>query len=348
VLAFEICRDFGETPEDGLSPFGDELIVVAVEVAQQPNQKLKARMRLARFNAKRRGDVGELGGHLGLVHIDADADDGVMDAVGLGVHFGEDAGKFSAAEKQVVGPSDVEVMDSVLFWIRATDFFGARVASSEAGDESEKRRVGGRDLRAQEHGAMYAGGFFGKPFASGAAAPGRLFFGENDGAVGFAGFAELHGHGVGGVDFEEMVDAAREGCARELVAEKLRREDVGNALDVVAGGGVSFDADAESAQLFDPAPDLLAGDANLLGDFCAADDDGGIFGEEGEQGVDAAVGGAGKSSHARGGHWEQGSILEAGGEDKESGDEWRVASDRQTEASTSELKSDVFVSIRIL
>jgi len=102
-----------------------------------------------------------------------------------------------------------------------------------------------------------------------------------------------------------------------LVAEKLRRENVGDSLDVIAGGGVSFDADAESAQLFDPAPDLLARDANLLGDFCAADDDGGIFGEEGEEGVDAAVGGAGKGGHARGGHWEQGSILEASWEDKE-------------------------------
>src|ERR1700752_4988558 len=108
MLAFEILQDFSETPEDRLSPFGDELIVVAVEVAQQPNQKLKARMGLARFDAKRSGDVSEFGGHFCLVHIDADADDGVMDAVGLGVHFGEDAGKFSAAEKQVVGPADVE------------------------------------------------------------------------------------------------------------------------------------------------------------------------------------------------------------------------------------------------
>ena len=172
-------------------------------------------------------------------------------------------------------------------------------------------------MRAQEHGAMYAGGFFGKPFASGAATSSGLFFGENDGAVRLAGFTELHGDGVGGVDFEEMIDAARERRSRELVAEELRREDVGDSLDVIAGGGVSFDADAESTQLFDPAPDLLAGDANLPGDFCAADDDGGIFGEEGEQGVDAAVGGAGKRGHARGGHWEQGSILEASGEDKE-------------------------------
>ena len=274
-------------------------------------------MRLARFDAKRRGDVGELGGHVALVHVDADADDGVMDAIGLGVHFGEDAAEFSAAEEKIVGPADVEVVDCILFWIRATDFFGARVAGGEAGDEGEKRRVGGRNLRTQQHGAMNARGFFRMPFASSAAASGGLFLGENDGAVRLARFAELHGDGIGGVDFEEMVDAARERCAGKLVAEKLRRQNVGHALDVIAGGGVSLDANAEGAQLFDPAPDLLAGDANLPGDFCAADNDGRIFGEERQQGVDTAVGGAGKGGHARGGHWEQGSILEASGEDKE-------------------------------
>src|ERR1700720_4497168 len=56
---------------------------------------------------------------------------------------------------------------------------------------------------------MNSGGFFGKPFASGAAPSGGLFFGENDGAVGLAGFAELHGHRVGRIDFEEGIDAAR-------------------------------------------------------------------------------------------------------------------------------------------
>ena len=311
-----MTRDFGETPEDRLGSLGEELIVVAVEVAQQPNQKLKARMGLPGFDAQRRGNVGELGGHFRLVHVDADADDGVVDAVWLGVHFGEDAGEFSAAEEKIVGPADVEIVDSIFFWIRATDFFGTRVASGEAGDEREKRRVGGGNSRPEEHRAMNARGFFGKPCASGAATSGGLFFGENDSAVGFAGFAELHGDVVGGIDFEEMVDAARESCAGESVAEKLRRENVGNALDVIAGGGMSFDANAESAQLFDPAPDLLTRDADLLGDFCAADDDGGIFGEQREKGVNAAVGGAGKGGHARGGHWEQGSILEASGRHK--------------------------------
>jgi len=160
VLAFEICRDLGEAPEDGLGSFGDELIVVAVEVTQQPNQKLKARTGLAGLDAKRSADVGEFGGHFGLVHIDADADDGVMDAVGFGVHFGENAGKFPATEEEVVGPADVEVVGRILLWVGGTDFLGAGVASGEAGDEGEKRGIGGRDLRAQEHSAMYARGFF--------------------------------------------------------------------------------------------------------------------------------------------------------------------------------------------
>src|SRR4029077_6784156 len=163
------------------------------------------------LDAKRRADVGKLGWHFRLVHIDADANNGVMDAVGLGVHFGEDAGKFSTAEEEIVGPADVEAMDHILVWIRGSDFFRTRIASGEAGNEGEKRGVGGRDSRPEEHGAMYAGGFFGKPFASGAATSGGLFFGENHDTVRFAGFAELHGDGVGGVDFEEMIDAAREG-----------------------------------------------------------------------------------------------------------------------------------------
>ena len=59
VLPFEISRDFGETPENRLSPFGEKLIVVAVEVAQQPNQQFEARMDLPAFDAQRRGDVGK-------------------------------------------------------------------------------------------------------------------------------------------------------------------------------------------------------------------------------------------------------------------------------------------------
>ena len=132
-----------------------------------------------------------------------------MHAVGLGVHLGEDAGEFLAVREEIVGPADVG---------ERVELFGGGVARGKAGDQSEQGGVGRGDLRAQQDGAMNAGGFFGEPFASSATASGGLFFGENDGAVGLALFAELHGDGIGGIHFEEMVDAARERRAEQAVA----------------------------------------------------------------------------------------------------------------------------------
>lgn len=86
-------------------------------------------MGLARLDSKGSGDIGELPRHFRLIYVDANADHGVMDAVGLGVHFGEDAGKFSPAEKQIVGPADIQ--------IPVVQFFRARIASGEASDQSK-------------------------------------------------------------------------------------------------------------------------------------------------------------------------------------------------------------------
>lgn len=107
-------------------------------------------------------------------------------------------------------------------------------------------------------------------------------------------FAKTHGNSVRGVHFEEMVDAAREGRAVKAVAQELGNQNIRRALDVVAGAGVAFDAHAQLAQLLNPAPHLLARDADFFGDLCAADDDSGILGQERKQAVDAPVGGAGK------------------------------------------------------
>lgn len=60
---------------------------------------------------------------------------------------------------------------------------------------------------------MYSGGFFGDPCSSSTPAACGLFFGQHDGAVGFAPLAEMHGHGIGGVNFEVVIDAATEGSA---------------------------------------------------------------------------------------------------------------------------------------
>ncbi len=68
---------------------------------------------------------------------------------------------------------------------------------------------------------MDAGGFLGGPFAAGAAPAGGLLFGQNNCAVRFALFAEAHGYGVGGVNFEEVVDASRKRRAMQAAAEQF-------------------------------------------------------------------------------------------------------------------------------
>ena len=153
-------------------------------------------------------------GIFGLVDVDADADDGVVDAVGLGVHLGEDAAEFPAADEQIVGPANVG---------QRVEIFGGGIARGEPRDQREQRRVRGRNRRAQQDAAIDARGFFGCPRAAGAAAAGRLLFGEHDGAVRLARFAEVHGDGVRRIDFEEVVDAARERRAVEAMAQQLRR-----------------------------------------------------------------------------------------------------------------------------
>src|SRR5271156_383036 len=114
---------------------------------------------------------------------------------------------------------------------------------------------------------MNSCGLFRHPFATGASAPGGLFFGEHYGAVRFALFAELHSDSVRGIHFEEMVDAAGERRAEEAMAQELRYENVRGALDVISGVRVALDAHTELAHFLNPAPDLLARDADFLGDF---------------------------------------------------------------------------------
>ncbi len=51
---------------------------------------------------------------------------------------------------------------------------------------------------------------------------------------------------------------------------------------MVALAGMAVDGYAEGAQLLDPAPHRIFRDADFFGDFCAADYDRGIFGEQRE------------------------------------------------------------------
>ena len=112
----------------GVRAFGEELVVVAVEMAQQANQQFEARMRFAGFDAQRRGDVGNFRGHFGLVDVHTDSDDCVMHAVGLGAHLCEDAGEFSSAHEKIVGPANVGC---------GVQVFGGGISRCEARDQRQ-------------------------------------------------------------------------------------------------------------------------------------------------------------------------------------------------------------------
>ena len=247
-------------------------------------------MRFAVFDAERRGDVGEIGGHLRLVDVDADADDGVVDAVGLGVHLGEDAAEFAAADEQIVGPADVR---------KRIQIFSGSIARGEPRDERQQRRVRGRNRRTQQDAAIDARGFFGCPGAARAAAARGLFFGEHNGAVRLAGLAKLHGDRICGVDFEEVHKCgARTACRRGDGSASAERECRARArCDSRCAGGPSPGRRAARSCSIQRHTCWRVTPISF-GDLRAADHDRRVFGEQRQQRVDAPVGRAGQACGA--------------------------------------------------
>ena len=205
-------------------------------------------MKFPGLHAQRCGDVIESGRHLGLVHVDADADDGVVDAVGLGVHFRQDAAKFACAaafggarDHQIVGPANVG---------NGGQFFGGGIARRPGRrPELSSGACAGEIGGPQQNAAIDAGGFFRHPGTARAALARGLLFGQHDGAVRLARFAELHGDAIGRVDFEKMIDAASEGGAVEPMAQHLRGQNVRDAsrCDSRCAGGPSRARPARAA-----------------------------------------------------------------------------------------------------
>src|SRR6185437_9576497 len=120
------------------------------------------------------------------------------------------------------------------------------------------------------------------------------------------GFAQAHGHRIRRIDFEKVVDAPRERRAMQPAAEHLWDENIGHALDVVAGARMALHSNTKRAELLNPSPYLLPRDADFFCDLRAADHDGGVFRQESEQRVDATVRGAGQD-----GYWSVTHVLES-------------------------------------
>ena len=190
-----------EARQDRLRPVRQETIVVGLQVAQQSHQQLQARVRLAGDHAQGGGQARKLFGHARVVHVDADAHDHETHAIGLRMHFREDAAEFLSGHQQVVGPAQVRSKAS---------FFEHGIAHRQTREQRDERRDQRRDRRPQQDRNVDAAGLFGMPGAPGATASGGLFLGQNDGAVRLARAAEVEGDGVGRAGLEEMMDMLAE------------------------------------------------------------------------------------------------------------------------------------------
>ena len=193
-----------------------------------------------------------------MVHVDSDSHGHKMNLVLLRIHFRQDSAEFLASEKKIVRPAQVGGKAGLL---------QNGVTNGQARDQGDQRRVLRRNGRTQKHGHVDAVGFFRMPGMTGAAAPGGLFLGDHEGAVRFALFSQLHGDGIGGINLEKMVDAFSEWPWRQPLAKNLRREDVGNFLDLIAAARMSLHANAQGAKFLDPAPHGGARHADFAGNF---------------------------------------------------------------------------------
>src|ERR1700687_6171302 len=118
------------------------------------------------------------------------------------------------------------------------------------------------------------------PGVARAPAPGGLFFCKYDRAFWLAGVAQFQRHSIGRIHFEKMMDALAKQAAFQALAKHVRSKNVRDLLQKISGVLLAFYTHAELAQAGDPSPDCRTRHANLSGDAGAANDDGGVFGEQ--------------------------------------------------------------------
>src|ERR1700691_6669010 len=94
-----------------------------------------------------------------------------------------------------------------------------------------------------------------------------------------------------------MINAARERCVVQAMAQQLRRQNIRSSLDVITRRRMSLHAHTQLTQLLNPAPDWLPRHANFLGDLCSADHNRRILSEQSQQRVQPPVGRSRQISH---------------------------------------------------
>src|SRR5579871_4494521 len=157
-------------------------------------------------NVQRGRRCGKTGVEGTLVHVDANADDGVSHAGIFKLGLDEDAAGFAFAEQQVVGPPQVDSKAA-----RGVD----RFSGSEARSQRQQREATCRNRWAQQHADVEALSCGGVPGVVAASPARALFVSKVNGAVRRAGPRGFKRDSVCGTGDSEEVQVACEDSSCE-------------------------------------------------------------------------------------------------------------------------------------
>src|ERR1022692_328665 len=174
----DVAGSVSEKAKDGFGVFHDE----GIDGGKEGEQNVLARQFAAGVPAERGGQVTEAVWKLGLVHVDADACDG------LAIHqLHQDAGGLAVVEHQVVGPAQV-----------ALDAGGL----GDGFDGGDAQREGKNGSGRQHQRAVDSGAGFGVPSVAVTSLASQLFVSPDDGSGFAAGGGPLSG--IEGLEVEDL------------------------------------------------------------------------------------------------------------------------------------------------
>src|SRR5260370_5030934 len=179
----DVAGSVSEEAENGFAVFAGDRI----DGGKESEQNVLARQFAARVPAQRSGQMIDVAGKLGLVHVDADA----RDSLAID-QLHQYAGGLAVIQHPVVGPAQV-----ALYARGLGDGFDGGNSEGEGEDGSRRQHQGAVDARAG----------FGVPRVAVTSLPGELTVGQDDGS-GLAG----GGDPLRGIDRIEVENVALEQC----------------------------------------------------------------------------------------------------------------------------------------
>ena len=124
-----------------------------------------------------------------------------------------------------------------------------------------------------------------------AATAGGLLFGKKHAARGRTFSRSGHSRGVGRSDSVEVVQLRIKDGAPKKRSKDLRKQEIGNRLELISRSGMTSDIDTEAAQLLNQTPDFRTIGGNFLRDFRSADNESGVLHQQAHDAAQTKIGG---------------------------------------------------------